>query len=781
MPNRTHKWLPTYVRWIIRWRWLVLLIALLVTALAGYGLRYLQFTSDYRVYFSEENPQLRAFDALENIYTKTDNLLFVIQPADNNVFNRETLGIVKQLTEDGWRIPHAIRVDSITNFQHIAARGDDIVVADLVRRPEALDADGLARVRAIALNEPALVNRLISANGATAGVFVTLQFPGADHTQHLPASVAHAEELLAGLQAAHPDITAALTGITMFSYAETEVSRRDMATLVPLMYAVMTVAMLLLLRSTSGTAATLTVASFSALTAVGVSAWLGMKMNPSTALAPIVILTLGIADSVHILMTLNQEMRAGRSRETALIESLRVNAEPVFLTSLTTSIGFLSLNFSDTPPFRDLGNISAMGVGAAWAFSMTLLPAMMAILPLRLHARGSGHRSIMERLGNFVVVNRHRLLGIMGGITLAVVAFIPRLELDDRFVQWFDDSLAFRRHTDFASENLTGLYTIEFSIGSGEPGGIAEPAYLERLEAFAQWLRAEPEVSNVSSFTDVMKRLNKALHGDQPDWYRVPQQRGLAAQFLLLYELSLPFGLDLNSQINIDKSATRLTATLKTVPMKTIRAVTERAEDWLEANAPPPMRAQATGLTNVFVHLAERNIRSMLGGTVLAFVLIAATLIVALKSMRIGLLSLVPNILPVGIAFGLWGAFVGQIGIIASMITATSLGLIVDDTVHILSKYHRARREQGLNAHDAIRFSFAHVGNALWVTTATLIAGFMVLALSAFKLNADMGILTSITLASALVMDFLLLPPLLMWLDREPRCECATCRRLEAA
>jgi predicted RND superfamily exporter protein len=168
----------------------------------------------------------------------------------------------------------------------------------------------------------------------------------------------------------------------------------------------------------------------------------------------------------------------------------------------------------------------------------------------------------------------------------------------------------------------------------------------------------------------------------------------------------------------------------------------------------------------------------MLYGTALAFLLIAATLIIALRSVRLGLISLIPNFFPVMITFGLWAIFVGEIGIIASVITATSLGLIVDDTVHVLSKYGRAKREHRLSTHDAVRFSFSHVGTALWVTTVILVAGFAVLGFSPIKINSDLGILTAVTVSLALVLDFLLLPPLLMFIDREPVCACVTCARV---
>ncbi len=240
--------------------------------------------------------------------------------------------------------------------------------------------------------------------------------------------------------------------------------------------------------------------------------------------------------------------------------------------------------------------------------------------------------------------------------------------------------------------------------------------------------------------------------------------------------MSLPYGLDLNSQVNVDRSATRLTAVLNTVPTKRMREIANAAESWLAKKGLPGMQAKASGAAIMFVHVTERNISAMLRGTVLAFLLISATLVFALRSVRLGLISLVPNFLPVMITFGAWGAFVGEIGLIASVITATSLGLIVDDTVHILSKYNRARREHRLNVHDGVRFTFSHVGSALLVTTLILVAGFLVLAFSTLKVNADLGILTAMTLMSALVMDFLLLPPLLMFMDREEKCNCSTCR-----
>ena len=229
--------------------------------------------------------------------------------------------------------------------------------------------------------------------------------------------------------------------------------------------------------------------------------------------------------------------------------------------------------------------------------------------------------------------------------------------------------------------------------------------------------------------------------------------------------MSLPYGLDLNNEINIDKSATRMTVMLRNMITRSVLALEQRAEQWLRHNAPVAMHNEGASPTLMFSHIGARNIRSMLLGTTIALILISLILIFALRSLKIGLLSLIPNLIPAALAFGAWGIVVGQIGLALSVVTGMTLGIVVDDTVHFLSKYLRARREKGLNSQDAVRYAFNTVGLALVVTSIVLIAGFFVLTFSAFQLNSNMAFMTAVTIFFAIVADFLLLPPLLMALD----------------
>ncbi|MBN4079291.1 MMPL family transporter [Beggiatoa alba] len=759
-----------YAQWITRHPWLVIFASILLVMAAASGGKHLAFKTDYRVFFSADNPQLLTFEALEAVYTKTDNVMFILAPQDGNAFGTETLEAIKTLTDKAWHTPYSIRVDSMANFQHTEAEGDDLRVMDLVAEELTLTEQSQGKIRRIALSEPILLNRIISDRAHVTGVNVTVQLPG-EALSEVAEVVAFARNLAAEIQAQYPHLDIYLSGMVFMNNAFAESSQGDMQKLVPISFALMLVTLGLMIRGFSGTVATLLVIIGSIMTAMGMGGYLGFPITPPSAATPTIVLTMAIANCVHILVAMLHEMRMGRAKTAAIVESLRINMQPVFLASTTTALGFLSLNFSDVPPFQHLGNMVAIGVVASFFLSVTFLPALMSLLPVRVRVVKNDDSHLMHRLGDFVVKQRHKLIWGMAIIVTLLVASIPRNELNDVFVHYFDETVSFRTDSDFMTANLSGLYSIDYSLDSAEPGGISNPEFLQNVAAFADWFRAQPETIYVSTLTDTMKRLNKNMHGDDPDRYRLPDERNLAAQYLLLYEMSLPYGLDLNNQINVDKSATRFTAILKTMSSNELLALDKRASDWLATHAPHiagDLHAkQGSGTTMMFAHIGKRNIISMLVGTTLALIGISLILIIALRSVKIGLLSMIPNLVPAAMGFGLWGILVGEVGLSLSIVASMTLGIVVDDTVHFLSKYMRARREKGLDAEAAVRYAFRSVGMALITTSIVLVVGFMVLSLSSFELNAGMGLLTAIVITFALLADFLLLPPILIWLDKE--------------
>lgn len=759
---------------VIQWRFPIIILCLILVALAASGGKRLTFTTNYRVFFSEDNPQLKAFESLENTYSKNDNVMFVLAPKDGNVFTRKTLSTVEKLTEGAWQMPYSTRVDSITNFQYTEAEEDDLIVRDLVSDAPSLTAEDLEKVKKVALAEPLLIKRLVSDREHVTAVNVTIQLPGINEAVETPEVVAFARNMADNIRAESPDIDVYLSGMIMMNNAFSESSKSDMQTLIPISFGLMLLVLAIMVGGITGTFATLFVIAFSIMSAMGLGAFIGYPLTPPSASAPTIILTVAIANCVHILATFIHHMHLGHSKHESLKESLRINLQPIFLASLTTALGFLALNFSDVPPFRHLGNFVAIGVAIAFVLSVTFLPALMSLLPVRIKEKSTTNDTMMIKLGEFVVRQRSRLLWAITIIVILLIAAIPRNELNDVFVNYFDNTISFRNDSDFTTDNLTGVYTIDYSIESGEPGGISNPGFQRDVEAFANWYRQQPETMHVNTYTEIMTRLNKNMHGDNPEWFRLPDQRELAAQYLLLYEMSLPYGLDLNNQINVDKSATRFTASLKTLSTNEILNLEQRVQTWLKENAPHIKSAMGTGTTIMFANIGQRNIISMLIGTSIALALISMVLIIALRSVKIGLISLIPNLVPAAMGFGLWGLLVGEVGLGLSVVMSMTLGIVVDDTVHFLSKYLRARREKNMSSEDAVRYAFKTVGRALFTTTVVLVAGFLVLAMSSFQLNAGMGLLTAIVISFALAVDFLLLPPILMKFEEKKDVQMAS-------
>jgi len=743
----------------------VILVCITLTILAGIGAQKLEFKNDYRVFFSEENPQLTAFESMQKVYNKSDNVSFVVVPKDGNVFTVEHLSALKALTKASWQVPYSTRVDSVTNFQYSYAEEDDMIVEDLVMSTKNLTADKLEQIKKIAISEPLLINKIISKGGHASVVNVTVQFPGVNPMAETPEVAASVRAIQSKFLANYPELEIYLSGMAMMNASFGESSINDFSTLVPLMFLVVIVTIGLLLRTITGTISTVLIIVMSIGTTMGLAGWLGFYMTGPSSSAPTMIMTLAVADCIHILTSVFYEMRQGADKRTAIARSIKINFQPIFLTSITTAIGFLSMNFSDSPPFRDLGNLVAIGVMFAFVFSITIFPALLTVLPVHVKKQNENKKDVMAKLADFVIAKRKALLPLTSLFIIVSILFIPQNELNDDFVKYFDESVPYRIATDFMQENLSGMMLVEISVKTGKPSGINNPEYLNSISDFSDWLRARPETDHVNTITDTLKRLNKNMHADDPSWYKLPDSQEMSAQYLLLYEMSLPYGLDLNNQLDVDKSASRIVATFKNMTSNELIDIEQEMTQWFAKHA-PQYDVDFASPSLMFAHIGQRNITSMLIGTTLALILISILLGVALKSWRFGLISLLPNLAPAAIGFGLWGIISGQVGLGLSVVIGMTLGIVVDDTVHFLSKYLHARREKNASTEEAVHYAFDNVGRALWVTTFVLVAGFTILAQSSFKMNADMGFLTALTIFVALVVDFLFLPPLLILLDK---------------
>ncbi|CCN68871.1 efflux RND transporter permease subunit [Vibrio nigripulchritudo] len=743
----------------------VLLLTTILLVVATIGGKNLYFRGDYNIFFDGVNPQLQAFEEIQATFNKTDNLAIVIAPADGNVFTPETLNLVRDFTEDSWQVPFSSRVDSLSNYQHTEAFEDDLLVEDLLLEDYELTQERIEKVKQVALSEPVLLKSVVSESGDVTIVNITLQLPKIDETAELIQVVAFADQLLAKYQAQYPSVTFHKAGIVAMNDAFMVSAQNDTSTLVPAMLAVVLVFLTIMLRSFLSVVATLVVIIGSVTATMGLSGWAGMFLSTATVNIPTLVLTLAVADCVHVIATMRQAMLEGKSKSEAISHSIWLNFMPILITSVTTAIGFLMMNMSDSPVLRDFGNLAALGVMIACILSVTLLPALLKVLPIKVKPQAQNKATYMDKFGAFVVRQRKVLLPLSVVVIAVSAALVPQNKINDESVKYFDQTSAFRQAADFMEEHISGMTNINIAIKTGESQGIADPTFLTTLGEFTDWLRDQPETDHVASLADVYKRLNKNMHGDDQSYYTLPQERELAAQYLLMYEMSLPYGLDLNNQINVDKSSVKLVLTTRNLGSKELVDIENRIYDWFATNA-PQYDISASSPTLMFAHIGETNMASMLSTLPITLILISALMIFALRSFRLGVISLVPNMAPAVIGFGMWALYSGEINLGLSVVVTLTLGIVVDDAVHFLSKYQRARKE-GKDAEQAVRYAFNTVGRALGITTVVLVAGFSILAMSSFRLNADMGQLSALVIFLALVVDFLFLPTLLMLFDKD--------------
>lgn len=745
---------------------LVLLATIFLIIVATIGGKNLYFRGDYDIFFDGTNKQLLAFDEIQTTFAKTDNLAIVIAPEDGDIFTPQTLSLIQKITVDAWQVPYSSRVDSIANYQHTEAFDDDLLVEDLLYSEYELTPERISKVKSIALSEPVLKSALVSEKGDVTVVNITVQLPEMDKTAEVEEVVSSINAMIDRYQRAYPDVTFHKAGIIAMNHAFMTAVQDDSSTLVPTMLVVILVFLTIMLRSILSVIATLIVIIGSVMATMGISGWAGMFLSTATVNVPTLIMTLAVADCVHVIATKRQSMKNGFTKVQSIERSIALNFVPILITSVTTAIGFFMMNMSDSPVLRDFGNLSALGVMVACFLSVTLLPALLKLLPIHVKMETSqDQKHVMDRLGDFVVSQRRALLPLSVVVIVVCASLIPLNKVNDESVEYFGQRNEFRQAADFMEERISGMTNISIAIKTNESQGIAAPDFLNTIGEFSSWLRDQPETDHVATLADVYKRLNKNMHGDDEAYYLLPQERELAAQYLLLYEMSLPYGLDLNNQINVDKSSIKMVLTVANLGSVELVDLENRIYQWFAEHA-PQYQVVASSPSLMFAHIGETNMASMLSTLPITLVLISALLIFALRSVRLGLISLMPNIAPAVIGFGLWALISGEINLGLSVVVTLTLGIVVDDAVHFLSKYQRARRE-GQTAEQAVRYAFHTVGRALWITTVVLVAGFSVLAMSSFRLNADMGQLSAIVIFIALVVDFLFLPTLLMLFDKK--------------
>ena len=752
-----------WAQWIVDRPIASTLIALLFCIPPSLGLLQLDITANPRTVLGEHHPVIQRLVELEYKYIEENNFLVMLKPQEGDIFNPDFLEILKRFTDDAWLLPQVRRVDSMTNFQYTESVDGDLVVTDLVEDPASLSPDDLARIRHFALTDQRLTNILVASDGEAAGVNMIFNVDLSD-----VKGLAHIQAVLGELRNTAETENLAVktyeTGMLGLVCAWNRLAAEDMRTIYPAATLLIFFGLLFFYRNLRATMATLLVAALSATTGTGTIGVFGGVITPMTILGTLMIGMLALANSVHIINTTKRLLNQGQPIKSAVAQSLDENFKAVALTSLTTAIGFISFGFNESVQLAHMGRYVAFGMVAAFVTSVTLLPVLLCHCRLKAIPKSNrDHRYLVA--ANLVIRFRWTLLLITAPTMFASMYVAQLNRIDDGMSYYIHDTDYFRTDTDFIQQELTGMASLVYDLDSGLSDGINNPDFIADVDRFVDWLRRQPEVHQVASYTDTLKQLNYNMHDDQQEWYKSPDSQELAAQYLLLYEMSLPYGLDLTTQMDMYKSSARVVAIVDDLGTYESLDLVQLADDQL-AQINPDIATTASGTMVANNYIIQSTIRSTLISAVTALIVIGTILLFTFRAIMPGILSVLMVISPLLVAFSWWALTVGYIGTPATISICMVIGIVVDNAVHFLTKYLRNRRAKQLSPEDSIRETFVTVSSALVVNAAVLAGGFGLFLFSSFQYNTVMGQLTSMSVLLSLVGALTLLPCLLLFFEQ---------------
>ena len=751
------------VNHLVTRRWFYFSGTLLLLLLMSSQLLHMVFNGNVNVMFDPDDAHYQRLQELNHNYTETNYLVVLLEPNGGNVYTEQTLRIIQELTEALWQLPHVVRVDSLTNTPRLDVDQDTLAVTDLVPHQQPLVSATIEAIQGYVRADQQIQGRLVAPNEQATALYASVSLP----QQHLEAVLSlsrQAQQLKQDFEARYPGLELHLNGDIAIENAMLQVTMDDILRVNPLVFGTIFILLGLFFRSLMAIIATGAVVIASTGISASLHVLLGFEMNPITMMAPAIIMILAVSDCVHVL-TLYRILCNG---ETTPLEAMKVslskNISPIFWTSVTTAVGFLGMNFGDSPPFRSMGNMAAIGVVIAFICTFTVLPAAALLFSAHQQASTFSMASVMERFSIWVIDSGRFLLILVLCVSLLLLFCIPGMKLNDDISEYFDESLPIHDSIQFARSHTNGIQFILYSMDSRQPNGAYQPEFLHAVEAFSDWLRQQPDVSGVSSYVDTLKKIHRIMNEDQAGFYRIPDDASLIAQYHLLYEMSLPQGMDLTRDINEDHSAIKFTVNVRDSDNQTLMALENRIDQWLGRHH-PELRNQGSSQLLMFAHMGTNIIRSMIDGSLFTLLFVTAFMILALRSLKFGLLSIIPNVLPPIVVYGIWAITVGHVNHAAAMTFSICLGLVVDDTIHFISKYLSARRS-GLDPEKSIQSTFVQSGTAIVITSAILICGILLLSLSNFNVNDTMSLMLAGIIATALIFDLLFLPSLLLWVDR---------------
>ena len=751
----------TFVNYIIKFRWFIAVVIPLLTIAFASQLKYAQFDGSYRIWFGEDSKTLAKYDAFRNVFGNDDSMIIVFSD-ENGVMNKKALGVVQRLTDKLWQTRYIARVDSLTNYQYIhvnADEPDDILVENFIEELDDLSQEELDKKKLIALSEDVLVNRIISEDAKTTMIVARL-VPRAGDTLGASKSIMKSvrtyieEEKQSGYKFY-------LAGGPVVNQTFSSLAIHDVTTYTPMAIGIAMLLLWLVFRRPSGMILTILVVIFTFTIVMALQVIFGLKFNNFTANMPVFIIAIGIADAMHLYWIYLLSRRSGMSNEEAIHDSVAKNFVPLLLTSLTTAVGFASLGVSEIVPVATLGIATASAAILAFLLTILFMPALLAILNIRVKEREvskSKKSHFAQKYAAFIVKNDLKIITICVAVFGFIALGLTQLKVDSNAVRYFTEDVPFRVTVKLIEDRLTGPMTYEIVANSQAPDGIKEPAFMNTVQKFTDEFKARyPEARHTSSLVDVVKKFNEIADNKKS----IPDDKNLIAQYLLLYSLSLPQGMEINDKMDINEQYLRISASMNVADTSKDLEMIEWCERWWDKT---PYSAEVNGQTAMFANMQSDVTDTLIESITMAILVISILMLFIFRNLKMIPIFIIPNVLPIVLVVGIMGWLGITIDIGVAISGAIIMGIAVDDTIHFLVKYQEARKK-GYDLENSLEYVMTYAGSAIVFTTVILSSAFIVFNLSQFMLNANFGLVTAIALVIAVFVDLLLLPAILSRFD----------------
>jgi predicted RND superfamily exporter protein len=772
--------------WSYDHRWIVLGICALLLAASGYFAATVRFDNSFEAYFDLDDPAYTAYLRFREDFgsDEVSYILYEAPGSPHGPWNLEVMRKIAQLSEAlEEEVPFVDQVISLANVEFLEPMPGGIRIHDLLDEfPESQTA--LLEIRDKVLAKPLYVGSLASAEGQHAAIIIEMEMSSIDPLEEIQLDPDAGEgldnlypqvsydkilEILA--RPAYRDIVFHHTGDVPLNAVVNRIASSESATLGGICFLLIAVALLLVFRRPIGVIGPLAVVGLSVLICVGLVGWIGWELDLMFGMLPTLLIAVGVADAVHLLSEFGGYHASLGDRREAVRRTMYLVGVPCLLTSLTTAVGFASMSIAPIKTIAHFAAYSAAGVIAAFLLSVTLLAVFLSFgrrVPKRpateqekLRAKGGRLvQELLKAISRFDVRHRGAILAFSALVFVLCGLGTTRLRVDSNFLNDLSDEMPVRQATSYADEVMGGTNSFIYLFDTGATDGIKDPAVLreiERLQAKAD--EQSHLVKKTYSVVDLLKDINQSFHDGDPAYHMVPETRDLTAQYLLLYEMS--GGEELEKYVSSDYSRGNLRLRCKWTESSRLAEMKEELDSYLQSEPLRASTSSVTGIGALWLQLVDYITESQIRGFLIAFAAIASMMCLLFRSVKLGLLAMIPNVSPVVLTLGMMGWLGVHLDYIRLLIAPVAIGIAVDDTIHLVTRY-RHEFQSCRDYRRALLASMTSVGRALLVTSVVLVLGFLVFRFSVMDSQASFGLLLAVTIAVALVANFFLMPALIL-------------------